>query len=946
MRLLRYMLPYTGIFLFSIFGYLLFMLSRAGAVKLMERIQVWLAEPPEFVFYYLPIAVVLLFALQGIGSFVGGYFLAVVSVRMEERLRGDLMGQLLTSPLQRLRSYSTGDVVNRITFTSTRVTGAGADALRTVLRDGITAIGLLTYLFYLNWQLTLVLIVLAPPVALVIGVVSSMFRRYSRNIQGTMGRLTQVSGEVIRNFPVVKALRAEGRERDRFARHNAFARRQSLKVQLVKWISTPMLQLMMALGLAAQLGLMGYAILHGDMQPEGFMAYLTAAALLASPVRQLTMVNSLIQQGIAAAQDIFHSLDEPPEKDSGGHSVERVSGRIEFRDVDFSYLGGGEQARDPRQIFSGFNLTIESGEVVALVGPSGAGKTTLTQFLLRFIEPNSGQVLLDGVPLDDYSLECLRRQVGIVDQQVSLFNDTVYNNLCYGALRDSTPEAVREALRISGADEFVYELPQGVHTEIGEGGQRLSGGQRQRLALARALLQDAPVLILDEATSSLDSLSERYIQKGLERLIEGRTTIIIAHRLSTIEGADRILVLDEGRIVESGTHAELLDAGGLYGELHRHQFGRSQGQASTETPQPQPAVPDDAAGEAPAPGMAPVQPGETSGFIQKMWHSRSWMARALSPLGHLNAARARRQMRNFAAGRADVWRAPIPVVVIGNLTAGGTGKTPVVSELARVLHQAGYRPGVVSRGYVPGHASPAPYYPFRVQPDSDPAEVGDEAVMLARQGGVPVSVGPDRPAAVRALINECDVILSDDGLQHYALGRDVEIVVVDGVRGFGNGLCMPAGPLREPIERLDSVDWVLCNGAVPLTGHERELCFHLAPSEWLHLASGETHPIQEWPSAARAHCVAGLGNPERFFASVKGLGIEVIRHAYPDHHRYRGSEVDFDDDLPVITTEKDAVKWGGFIDERMWVLRVQPQGLEPLNDWLLRRLPDLRRRTA
>lgn len=941
-RLLGYVWRYWPVFLLAIIGYGIFTLSRYGAVRSMEYLQEWLQSPldlPEMI-YYIPAGIIVLAVLQGVGTFMGGYPLSWISARLVTNLRTELMGSLLGQTPSYLERHKVGSFISRITYTTTMVTEAGTEALRVLVRDGMTVIVLLGYMFYLNWRLTLVLMLLTPPLLLIIWYVSRSFRRYSTNIQTSMGDLTQVIGEAANNFNLIKALQGENEERDKFSTSNLFTRKQTLKLELVRWLSAPMVQLLTGIGLGVQLSILAYQVLQMRLQPEEFMGYVTAAALLSSPLRQLTNVNSQIQKSIAAAQDIFRQLDEPPERDTGTHEVERVRGKVEFRNLSFAYRGS-EVHSEPRQVIKSLNLIIEPGETVALVGRSGAGKTTISRFLLRFLTPDTGQVLIDDMPVEDYSIACLRAQVGLVSQQVYLFNDTVRNNLCYGMLKDKSDAELRTALRLSRSDEFVDNLAEGLETVIGEGGSKLSGGQRQRLALARGLLEDAPILLLDEATSSLDTQSERYIQEGLTQIVKGRTTLIIAHRLATIEQADRILVLDEGSIVESGTHQELLELDQFYADLYRHQFA-SPASSSDVTPADEPDAisPQTDSALSPSQTETPAIGNALEPKLQHLWQEKSFKSNLLSPLGWLTATMARRRHRAYTSGKNGTWRAGVPVIVVGNITVGGTGKTPVTGWLAQQLQAKGMRPGIVSRGYLGAGQKGAAYYPYRVELSSDPSVVGDEALMLLNQTSCPVSVGPDRSAAARLLLKDCDVLISDDGLQHYGLARDYEIAVLDGVRGFGNGRCLPAGPLREPITRLQSVDTILCNGNTALSGHEHELCFHLQPRDVLHPESKQTHQVDTLPFSGAVHCLAGLGNPSRFFDSVRSLGLDPIPHAYPDHYGYSGAELEFADGLPILTTEKDAIKLKGFANPRLWVLRVKPVGLEPLLERVLHALAE------
>ncbi|MCL4117921.1 UNVERIFIED_CONTAM: hypothetical protein GTU68_000690 [Idotea baltica] len=508
----------------------------------------------------VPLLIVLIALYQGLGSFFGNYFLAKVARGVIHDLRCNLFDNLMTLPNRYFDNNNSGHLISRITYNVTMVTGAATDAVKVVIREGLTVVFLFTYLLYMNWLLTLVLVAILPFLAILVTVASKKFRRQSRKIQDAMGDVTHVTSETIQSYRVVRSFGGESYEIKRFRKASNDNMRRSLKMTRTQAIYTPLLQLVIYIGMAFLMYLVLY--LRGDASIGELVAYMTAAGLLPKPIRQLSEVSATIQKGLAAADSIFEQLDEIPEKDEGTLEPEIVSGRLEVRHLNFQYPGTNIS------VLHDINFVAEPGQMIALVGRSGSGKTTLANLIPRFYQHETGEILLDNIDINDYTLRHLRKQIALVTQHVNLFNDTVTNNIAYGDLIDKPLDAIKQATMDAYAKEFIDKLPQGIETEVGENGVLLSGGQRQRLAIARALLKNAPILILDEATSALDTESERYIQAALERAVQGRTTLVIAHRLSTIEKADLILVMDQGAIVERGTHQELLALNGYYTRLN------------------------------------------------------------------------------------------------------------------------------------------------------------------------------------------------------------------------------------------------------------------------------------------------------------------------------------------------------------------------------------------
>ncbi len=563
-RLLVYVKPYTGLFIISIFGFLLYSGTQTLFAALIKHIIDTLQTETREGMNYLPLLFSGLIIIHGIGAYIGNYFLAKVSVNVVHALRCEIFNQYTRLPTAYFDSNNSGYMISRITNNVGQVTQAVTDAVRTFVREGFTAIGLLIYLFYSNWMLSLVFIAIAPIIVILVSYVSKRLRAISKKIQESIGDMTHITSELVGGHRVVRSYGGEEYERQRFLESSLYNRRQSLKLSTTMAIHSPIMQFIIAIALSF---LMYMALFFMKQSSVGeFVGYLTAAFLLPKPIRSLSDSNSDIQKGIVAAESLFEILDEPGEVDEGSYQAERCEGLLEFRNLTFQYSTASEPA------LIDINFTAQPGQTIALVGASGGGKSTLANLVSRFYPHDNGQILLDGVEINDYQLANLRQQIALVNQQVTLFNDTIANNIAYGTLVTASRDQIEAAATDAYAMEFVSKLDQGLDTEIGENGVKLSGGQRQRLALARALLKDAPILILDEATSALDTESERYIQAALQKVMRNRTTLVIAHRLSTIESADVILVIDHGRIVERGSHKELLAKNGAYARLHSMQF--------------------------------------------------------------------------------------------------------------------------------------------------------------------------------------------------------------------------------------------------------------------------------------------------------------------------------------------------------------------------------------
>jgi len=563
-RLLVYVKPYTGLFAISIFGFLLYSGTQTLFAALIKHIIDTLQTETREGMNYLPLLFSGLIIIHGIGAYIGNYFLAKVSVNVVHALRCEIFNQYTRLPTAYFDSNNSGYMISRITNNVGQVTQAVTDAVRTFVREGFTAIGLLIYLFYSNWMLSLVFVAITPIIVILVSYVSKRLRAISKKIQESIGDMTHITSELVGGHRVVRSYGGEEYERQRFWASSLYNRRQSLKLSTTMAIHSPIMQFIIAIALSF---LMYMALFFMKQSSVGeFVGYLTAAFLLPKPIRSLSDSNSDIQKGIVAAESLFEILDEPGEVDEGSYQAERCEGLLEFKNLTFQYSTASEPA------LIDINFTAQPGQTIALVGASGGGKSTLANLVSRFYPHDDGHILLDGVEINDYQLANLRQQIALVNQQVTLFNDTIANNIAYGTLVTASRDQIEAAATDAYAMEFVSKLDQGLDTEIGENGVKLSGGQRQRLALARALLKDAPILILDEATSALDTESERYIQAALQKVMRNRTTLVIAHRLSTIESADVILVIDHGRIVERGSHKELLAKNGAYARLHSMQF--------------------------------------------------------------------------------------------------------------------------------------------------------------------------------------------------------------------------------------------------------------------------------------------------------------------------------------------------------------------------------------
>ncbi|AWN16988.1 Lipid A export ATP-binding/permease protein MsbA [Salinisphaera sp. LB1] len=520
---------------------------------------------------WIPVFILGLFVGRGIAGFVASYCMAWVANHVVYNVRSDVFEKFLRLPASFFDRHTTGRTTAMLTYYTSQISGAATSAITIVIQDTLRIVGFTLLMFWVNWSLALITLLVGPIIALIVNHVSRRFRRYSATIQQSMGDITHISEEALTGQRVVKVFGGEGQERDAFERVNRRNRQVSMRKATTSAASIPVIQFIAAIAIAFVVAVAVHNTGGGVMTPGDLATFFGAMMGTMGPIKRLTGVNATIQAGMAAAGAIFELIDEPGEPDRGTRRLARAAGRIDVANVSFRYPGGDHDVLDD------ISFHVEPGQTVAFVGRSGSGKSTLLSLLPRFYDIQTGRIALDDVPIAEYRLADLRRQISLVDQNVVLFNDTIAANIAYGALGDTQRGMIEDAARRAYAADFIESLPAGYDTLVGQNGLMLSGGQRQRVAIARALLKNAPILILDEATSALDTESEKAIQKGLDNLMRDRTTLVIAHRLSTIQDADRIVVMHDGRVVEQGSHAELMAHEGHYRGLHDIQFARPDG---------------------------------------------------------------------------------------------------------------------------------------------------------------------------------------------------------------------------------------------------------------------------------------------------------------------------------------------------------------------------------
>ena len=566
-RLLTYALPYWKVFIFAVIGMVIYAGTQVSFAEILKPMMDggFVEKDPESIFW-VPIILVLIFAARIISTFLSEYGMAMIARSVIRDLRADVFNKIITLPTSFFDVTSSGSILSKMVYDIEQLADATSGVIVVLIRDGITVTALFVWMLYLSPVLTLILLGIAPFVVTIVYLISKRFRLLGKRIQSSMGGVTEITEEAVKANQEIKIFGGQEFETHRFLDINQYNRRQHLKLVATNAISNPTIQLIVAVAFAYMISLATNPEFIADMTVGKFVSFLMGMVMLLQHAKRLTSINITLQRGIAAAESVFSFVDTKNEVDQGEKQIQKVQGDVEFKDINFTY-GDKDEV-----VLTDINLSIKAGETVAFVGRSGAGKSTLVSLLARFYDRTSGSITIDGNDIETLTLKNLRSHIALVNQNVTLFNDTVAHNISYSDLDNVKDDKVISAAKAAYAYEFIEKLPDGLNTIVGEDGVLLSGGQRQRIAIARAIFKDAPILILDEATSALDTESERHIQAALDELIKTRTTLVIAHRLSTIEKADKIVVLDKGKIVEVGTHQELITKDKHYAALHKLQF--------------------------------------------------------------------------------------------------------------------------------------------------------------------------------------------------------------------------------------------------------------------------------------------------------------------------------------------------------------------------------------
>lgn len=895
-------------FIMAVIGMIVFAGTEASFAYIMKpMLDDGFINRDADVIKFVPIAIILIFLVRMVAIFTRTYCMDYIGRNVINTLRQTMFDKLITMTSTEYDQSSSGAIITRFSFDVERVARSVSSSLTVFIQDSLRIIVLLGYMFWLNWQLTCVFLLAGPIIFLIVVKLTGRFRSLSKHIQASMGDVSQVAQEVIDSNRIVKIFGGDEFERKKFAKINKNNLKLHLKLSVAQAISVPLIQFIVSIAFAAIVAFATSESMRTEITTGDFVSFIIAMTMVLAPMRVLSSINASIQEGIAAGESIFAFTASESEVDSGKRSLGRAKGQLTFNNISLKYHNNNALVLDD------ISFKVEPNQTIAIVGRSGSGKSSLVNLIPRLYEIDAGDILLDGERIQDYQLKDLRRQVAYVGQDVRLFNDTIRNNIAYGLEGSVDDDQIIDAAKQAFAWEFIETMPDLLDTMVGERGVLLSGGQRQRIAISRALLKDAPILILDEATSALDTESERYIQNAIENLMSNRTTLVIAHRLSTIEHADRILVLDRGRLLEQGNHKSLLEANGTYAKLHSMQFR----------------------------DVEPIEQGELpdrnhksiildksvlSHWMMSSTHKRQgwWLwsmnplAIAMMPLSLLYYTLSGVRRLCYRLGLLPSTRLPVTTIVVGNITLGGNGKTPVVIALFQLLKRKGYHPAIVTRGYKSGNEHKVQI----LSAGQVDIGAGDEANMISEICECPIGVGANRIEAARSILSmhpETDVILSDDGLQHYALQRDIEIVVCRLV-AFGNGLIMPAGPLRETRSRLEQADITINRDGNQIIETLNEVWNLNNPSNKMHISKFKGQQV---------HALAGIGFPEIFFASLVQVGIDPIAHEFPDHHDYSSQDLALKPDLPILVTHKDAVKLKGIASDNIWVV---PLGIEFSSD--------------